>query len=65
MGTVAHEYIPRRQSRVKTVAERKDVSESTVWRLIRAGKLTAYRPSPGITLIDDEAADRVFAGEAA
>lgn len=65
MSTEAQTYSPRSRSRIKTVAARNDVSESTIWRLIRAGKLVAYRPSPGITLVDDEAVDRVFAGEAA
>jgi excisionase family DNA binding protein len=50
------------RSRVRTVAERNDVSESTVWRLIRAGKLTAHRVGRRITLIDDAEADRVFGG---
>ena len=50
------------RSRVRTVAERNDVSESTVWRLIRGGKLTAHRVGRRITLIDDAEADRVFGG---
>lgn len=62
MSAVAQSYVPRTRSRIKTIAERNDVSESTVWRLIRAGKLTAFRPSPGITLVDDAQADRVFRG---
>ena len=40
------------RSRVRTVAERNGVSESTVWRLIRAGKLTAHRVGRRITLIE-------------
>ena len=52
----------RTRSRVRTVAKRNDVSESTVWRLIRAGKLTAHRVGRRITLIDDAEADRVFGG---
>ena len=52
----------RTRSRVRTVAKRNDVSESTVWRLIRAGKLTAHRIGRRITLIDDVEADRVFGG---
>ena len=52
----------RKRSRVRTVAERNGVSESTVWRLIRAGKLTAHRVGRRITLIDDAEADRVFGG---
>ena len=52
----------RTRSRVRTVAERNGVSESTVWRLIRAGKLTAHRVGRRITLIDDAEADRVFGG---
>ena len=52
----------RTRSRVRTVAERNDVSESTVWRLIRAGKLTAHRVGCSITLIDDAEADGVFGG---
>ena len=51
------------RSRVRTVAERNGVSESTVWRLIRAGKLTAHRVGRRITLIEDAEADRVFGGE--
>jgi|SoimicMinimDraft_3_1059731.scaffolds.fasta_scaffold105194_1 excisionase family DNA binding protein len=50
------------RSRVRTVAERNGVSESTVWRLIRAGKLTAHRVGRRITLIDDAEVDRVFGG---
>ena len=50
------------RSRVRTVAERNDVSQSTVWRLIRAGKLTPRRVGCRITLIDDAEADRVFGG---
>ena len=50
------------RSRVRTVAERNGVSESTVWRLIRAGRLTAHRVGRRITLIDDAEADRVFGG---
>ena len=53
----------RTRSRVRTVAKRNGVSESTVWRLIRAGKLKAHRVGRRITLIDDGEADRVFAGE--
>ena len=52
----------RKRSRVRTVAERNSVSESTVWRLIRAGKLTAHHVGRRITLIDDAEADRVFGG---
>jgi hypothetical protein len=52
MGIDAQTYIPRSRSRIKTVAERNDVSVSTIWRMVRDGKLTVYRPSPGITLID-------------
>jgi excisionase family DNA binding protein len=52
----------RKRSRVRTVAERNSVSESTVWRLIRAGKLTAHHVGPRITLIDDAEEDRVFGG---
>jgi len=55
--------VPCGRSRVRTIAERYDVSESTVWRLIRAGKLKAYHVGRRITLIDDVEADRVFAGE--
>ena len=51
------------RSRVRNVAERNDVSESTVWRLIRTGKLTAHRVGRRITLIDDAEADRVFGGK--
>ena len=50
------------RSRVRTVAERNGVSESTVWRLIRAGKLTVHRVGRRITLIDDAEADSVFGG---
>jgi hypothetical protein len=53
------------RSRVRRVAERNDVSECTVWRLIRAGKLTAHRVGCRITLIDDAEADRVFGGKSA
>jgi excisionase family DNA binding protein len=53
----------RTRSRVRTVAKRNDVSESTVWRLIRAGKLTAHRVGRRITLVDDDEADRVFGGK--
>ena len=51
-----------KRSRIRTVAERNSVSESTVWRLIRAGKLTAHRIGRRITLVDDAEADRVFGG---
>jgi excisionase family DNA binding protein len=51
-----------RRSRVRTVAKRNGVSESTVWRLIRAGKLTAHRVGPRITLIENAEEDRVFGG---
>jgi excisionase family DNA binding protein len=54
---------PRSRSRVRTIAERNCVSESTVWRLIRAGKLTPHRVGRRITLIDDDEADRLFAGK--
>jgi excisionase family DNA binding protein len=57
------ENAPPRRSRVRTVAERNGVSESTVWRLIRARKLTAHRVGRRITLIDDAEADRVFGGD--
>ena len=53
----------RTRSRVRTVAKRNSVSESTVWRLIRAGKLTAHRVGRRITLIDDAEADCVFGGK--
>ena len=53
------------RSRVRTVAFRNDVSEATVWRLIRSGKLTAHRVGRRITLIDDAEADRVFGGKLA
>jgi excisionase family DNA binding protein len=52
----------RTRSRVRTVSKRNGVSESTVWRLIRSGKLTAHRVGRRITLIDDAEADRVFGG---
>ena len=55
----------RTRSRVRTVAKRNGVSESTVWRLIRAGKLTAHRVGCRITLIEDAESDRVFDGESA
>jgi excisionase family DNA binding protein len=61
MSGVETEHVAKR-SRVRTVAKRNDVSESTVWRLIRAGKLTAHRVGRRITLIDDAEADRVFGG---
>ena len=64
MSGVETQHVPTR-SRVRTVAERNDVSESTVWRLIRAGKLTAHRVGRRITLIDDAEADRVFGGKSA
>lgn len=37
--------------RVQTVAKLYDIGKSSVWKLIREGKLKAYRPSAGITLI--------------
>lgn len=64
MSEVAEPCI-RTRSRVRKIAERNGVSDSTVWRLIRSGRLTAHKPTPGITLVDDMEADRVFAGEAA
>lgn len=52
-------------SRVPTLARRYDVSEWTIWKLVRNGHLKAHRPTKGITLIDNDDADRFFAGEAA
>jgi excisionase family DNA binding protein len=37
--------------RVPTVAKLYDIGKSSVWKLIREGKLKAYRPSNGIALI--------------
>jgi excisionase family DNA binding protein len=61
LSGVETRHLPTR-SRPRTVAERNNVSESTVWRLIRTGKLTAHRVGRRITLIDDAEADRVFGG---
>jgi excisionase family DNA binding protein len=61
MSGVERRHVPTR-SRVRTVAERNGISESTVWRLIRAGKLTAHRVGRRITLIDDAEANWVFSG---
>ena len=55
----------RTRSRVRRVAERNGVSESTVWRLIRAGRLAAHRVGRRITLVDDAEADCVFGGKSA
>lgn len=52
-------------SRVPALARRYDVSEWTIWKLVREGHLKAFRPTRGITLIADDQADRFFSGEAA
>jgi excisionase family DNA binding protein len=53
------------RSRVRAVAERNSVSQSTIWRLIRSGQLTAHRVGRRITLIDDSEANCVFGGKSA
>jgi excisionase family DNA binding protein len=47
--------------RPKRVAEVLDVSERTVWSMIRAGRLRVARPSPGLTLVLVHSIDELLA----
>lgn len=47
--------------RVSEAAEMLSVSESTVWRQIRAGRIRVIHPSPGVTRITPRELDAYIA----